>query len=192
MDEHPTTHQITQLLEEANRGSREASDRVVEIVYGELHRLASRYLRNEPPGHILQTTALVHEAYIRLFGSDGAPLELNNRTHFFAVVATQMRRILVDHARNNKAKKRGGVKVPLDEACVVSAAPPEDLVAIDEALSDLEAIDPDASKVVELRYFGGYTDQETAEIMGQNYAKIRRHWEFARAWLADKLNEEQE
>lgn len=186
MSEPEITHEITRLLKEAGAGNREASERVIEIVYSELHRLARHWMHAERPGHVLQTTALVNEAYLRLFGSE-TPLQLNDRRHFFAVCARQMRHILVDGARAEQAKKRSAVKVSLEEACVVSTERPQDLVALDDSLKELAEIDPDAGTVVELRFFGGYTDHETAEIMGQSYAKVRRDWEFARAWLYDRL-----
>jgi len=188
MSDYPeTSHRVTSLLQQAGQGNRDAANMVVEIVHAELHRLAGRCMGGERPGHILQTTALVNEAYIRLFGSD-TPLQLNNRRHFFAVAATQMRRILVDEARSQGARKRSGVKVSLEEVCVVSPEQPQDLVALDDALTELADVDPDAARVIELRFFGGYTDEETADIMEQNYAKVRRDWEFARAWLYDRLN----
>lgn len=188
MPEPETTHQITRLLQESGKGDRDASSKLVELVYSELHRQASRWMKGERPGHVLQTTALVNEAYIRLFGS-GTPLQLNDRRHFFAVAAKQMRNILVDGARGEKARKRSAVKVSLEEACIVSPERPQDLVALDDCLKELEEVDADASRVVELRFFGGYTDQETADIMGQSYAKVRRDWDFARAWLYDRLAE---
>ncbi len=188
MSDYPeTSHRVTSLLQQASQGNREAANMVVEIVHAELHRLAGRRMGGERPGHILQTTALVNEAYIRLFGSD-TPLQLNNRRHFFAVAANQMRRVLVDEARSQGAHKRSGVKVSMEEVCLVSPERPQDLVAVDDALTELEAVDPDAAKVIELRFFGGYTDEETADIMEQNYAKVRRDWEFGRAWLYDRLN----
>jgi RNA polymerase sigma-70 factor, ECF subfamily len=181
-------HRITNLLQQVSRGDRQASDEVVEIVQAELRRLASRYMSGERQGHILQTTALVNEAYMRLFRSE-KPLQLNDRKHFFVVAAQQMRRILVDHARSENAVKRDGVKIPLDEACHVSSERSRELVALDDALKELELVDPEASKVVELRFFGGYTDKEVSEIMERNIAKVRRDWEFARAWLYDRLEQ---
>lgn len=188
MTEEQPPHRITNLLNQASQGDRQASDEVIDIVYGELRRLASRYMSGEREGHILQTTALVNETYLRLFGSESTP-RLNDSTHFFVVAAKQMRRILVDHARGNRAKKRSGVKIPLDEACQVSSERSEDLVALDDALKELEELDPEACQVVELRFFGGYTDKEVSEMMQRNIAKVRRDWEFARAWLYDRLEE---
>jgi RNA polymerase sigma-70 factor, ECF subfamily len=186
MDSPPAAN-ITQLLSSINKGDALASSQLLEIVYAELHRLASRYMRRERVDHSLQTTGLVHEAYLRLFGTDNPPT-MNDRGHFFAVAATQMRRILVDHARQNCAHKRKGISIPIDEAYHVSSGRDEDLIAIDDALKELAEIDPDGYKVVELRFFGGYTDKETAEILGKNLARVRRDWEFARSWLHARLD----
>lgn len=177
--------QITQLLQDASEGDKEASERLIRVVYADLHRLASRYLSGERPGHILQTTALVNETYFRLFG--GEPLKMNNRAHFFAIAATQMRRILVDDARSRRARKRDGIQIELDEAFHVSSGKDAEIVALDDALKALEEEYPENAKVVELRFFGGYTNEEVAEILEQSVAKVRRDWEFARAWLYDKL-----
>ena len=179
------TTQITQLLQEASDGDKEASERLINVVYADLHRLASRYLSGERQGHILQTTALVNETYFRLFG--GEPLRLNNRGHFFAVAATQMRRILVDDARSRRARKRDGVQIELDEAFHVSSGKDAEVVALDDALNALAELYPENARVVELRFFGGYTNEETADILGENVARVRRDWEFARAWLYDRL-----
>lgn len=178
-------HQITRLLHESADGNQASTDELMRLVYSELHRLAAHYMRKENPGHLLQPTALVNEMYLRLFGSENGP-QMNNRSHFFALAATQMRRILVDHARHQK-KGGGAILIPETEAIIVSSARPMDLVALDEALKELAEIDSEAAEVVELRYFGGYTDKETAEILGRNFAKVRRDWEFARAWLYDRL-----
>ncbi|MGB8258985.1 MAG: ECF-type sigma factor [Terracidiphilus sp.] len=177
---------VTQLLQLAAEGNKDASAELIQLVYAELHRLASRALSRERPGHMLQTTALVNETYMRLFGS-GDPLRLNNRAHFFAVAATQMRRILVDEARKNLAGKRAGVQVELDEALYVSQKKDAEVVALDDALKELAEEYPENARVVELRFFGGYTNEETAEIVGENVAKVRRDWEFARAWLYSRL-----
>jgi len=179
---------ITRLLSSISNGDQAAASQLLEIVYTELHRLASRYMSRERVDHTLQTTGLVNEAYLRLFGTNNPPT-LNNREHFFAVAATQMRRILVDHARQNCAQKRKGISIPIDEAYHVSSGRDEDLVAIDDALKELAEVDPDGAKVVELRFFGGYTDKETAQILGKNLSKVRRDWEFARSWLYDRLDQ---
>ncbi len=180
--------EITRLLSSISAGDQAAASQLLDVVYSELHRLASRYMSRERVDHTLQTTGLVHEAYLRLFGTDNPPT-LNNREHFFAVAATQMRRILVDHARQNCAQKRKGISIPIDEAYHVSSGRDEDLVAIDDALKELAEEDPDGAKVVELRFFGGYTDKETAQILGKNLARVRRDWEFARSWLYDRLDQ---
>jgi RNA polymerase sigma-70 factor (ECF subfamily) len=178
---------ITQLLSSIGKGDQAAAAQLLDVVYGELHRLARRYMSRERVDHTLQTTGLVHEAYLRLFGTDNPP-SLNDREHFFAVAATQMRRILVDHARQNCAQKRKGISIPIDEAYHVSSGRDEDLVAIDDALKELAEVDPDGAKIVELRFFGGYTDKETAQILGKNISKVRRDWEFARSWLYARLD----
>jgi RNA polymerase sigma-70 factor, ECF subfamily len=186
MSAQPSSN-ITELLSSAGKGDSIAASQLLDVVYSELHRLAGRYMSRERVDHTLQTTGLVHEAYLRLFGTNNPP-SLNNREHFFAVAATQMRRILVDHARQNCAKKRKGISIPIDEAYHVSSGKDEDLVAIDDALKELAAVDPDGAQVVELRFFGGYTDKETAQILGKNLARVRRDWEFARSWLYDRLD----
>jgi RNA polymerase sigma-70 factor (ECF subfamily) len=178
---------ITEYLDRANEGDRQALNQVMEIAYRELHRIASRVMSGENAGHTLQTTALISEAYLRLFGN--APVKPQNSHHFYALAARQMRRILVDHARGQNASIRGGGKVDqsLDDVCVVSAEPDRNLVALDDALRELEQIDDRAAQVVELRYFGGYTEQEVADVLEINIAKVRRDWEFARAWLLHYL-----
>ncbi len=170
-----------------NGGDAQAREEMIALVYRELHRLASRVMHGENAGHTLQATALVSEAYLKLFG--GAPVKPNDSQHFFALAAQQMRRILVDHARAKHANKRGGVKVSLDEMYQISSEPDAGLVLVDEALKELQELDGEAAHVVELKFFGGYTDQETANIMGINVAKVRRDWEFARAWLHHQLEE---
>jgi RNA polymerase sigma factor (TIGR02999 family) len=178
--------QVTQLLQDARAGDKNASAQLIQLVYAELHRLASRYLSGERSGHILQATALVNETYMRLFGT-GEPLKLKNRTHFFAVAATQMRRILVDDARSRHTHKRDGVQIELNEAFQVAPEKDAEIVALDDALKELAEEYPENARVVELRYFGGYTNEETAEILAESVAKVRRDWEFARAWLFDRL-----
>ena len=180
-----TPGEITQLFGLANRGDHAAREEAISLVYKELHRLASRVIRGENAGHTLQPTALVHEAYLKLFG--GQPVQPNDSQHFFALAAQQMRRILVDHARAKHANKRGGIKISLDEMYQISSEPDSDLVMVDDALKELQELDPEAARVVELRFFGGYTDQETANIIGVNIAKVRRDWEFARAWLHHQM-----
>jgi RNA polymerase sigma-70 factor, ECF subfamily len=185
--EEPEQSNVTALLNRMRSGDREAGDRVAGLVYEELHRIASREMRHEREGHTLQTTALVHEAYMRLAGSQS--LEIQNRGHFFAVASQQMRRILVDHARSNSAQRRGGVaiRVDLDKLQVAAAERSIDVILLDESLRELERLEPRAAKVVELRYFGGYTDKEVVEALGVSLATVRREWEFARSWLFDKM-----
>ena len=178
--------QVTKLLQSACSGDREASEALIRLVYSELHRLASRVLSGESQGHIFQPTSLVNETYLKLFGT-GEPLKLNNRTHFFAVAATQMRRILVDDARSRHARKREGIHIELEEAFHTPVKKHADLVALDDALKELEEEYPENAEVVVLRYFGGYTNEEAAEILGTNVARVRRDWEFARAWLYSRL-----
>ena len=184
----PESPHITTWLDRANDGDQEAIQEVMDVVYRELHRIAARVMSGENSGHTLQTTALVNEAYLRLFGDE--PVKARDSHHFFALAARQMRRILVDHARARHAVKRGGVKVSLDEVCAVSADPDESIVAVDDALRELEEVDERAAKVVELRFFGGYTEDEVAQILEMNVAKVRRDWEFARAWLLHHLEQE--
>jgi len=175
------------MLNRMKEGDRQAREEVVARVYGELHRIASREMRRERPGHTLQTTALIHEAYLRLAGAGTPPIQ--NRGHFFAVASQQMRRVLVDHARAAGALKRGGtaVRVDLDSVRVGAQDSDAQLVRLDDALQDLERLDPRPAQVVELRYFGGYTDREVAETLNLSVATVRRDWEFARTWLFEHM-----
>jgi RNA polymerase sigma factor (TIGR02999 family) len=179
---------LTVLLNRMRQGDRGAGEQATALVYKELHEIASRQLRRERHGHTLQTTALVHEAYLRLAG--GGTLELHNRVHFFAVASKQMRRILIDHARSTSAQKRGGgaAKIDLDKVQVGAEGRSVDVLLLNQALEELERVEPRAARVVELRYFGGYTDQEAADVLGVSFATARRDWEFARAWLFDKIH----
>jgi RNA polymerase sigma factor (TIGR02999 family) len=189
----PPRGELTNLLNLMQRGDKEAGDRAVALVYEELHRIAAREMRGERGGQ-LQTTALIHEAYLRLVGSGSnteiQSIEIQNRGHFFAIASKQMRRILVDAARSESAQKRGGpaVRVPLDEKRIAGMARNENLLALDEALRELERVDPRAANVVELRYFGGYTDKEVVEALGIAVSTVRRDWEFARSWLFDRMH----
>lgn len=160
------------------------------LVDRELHRLAHHYMRRENAGHTLQTTALVNEAYLKLV--DQKHVHWKNRAHFFALSAQLMRRILVDHARSRQYAKRGGgnQRLTFDEALVVSAARGADLVALDEVLDKLTAIDSRKAKVVELRFFGGLTVEETAEALGVSAVTVMREWSMAKAWLYNSLNNE--
>ena len=183
------TPEVTQLLLKWSNGDREALENLLPLVYKELHQLAARYLRRERSDHTLQATALVHEAYLKLI--DQREVRWQNRAHFFGVAAQAMRRILVDHARGHMAAKRGsgGVKISLDdnEAAIVSDARAEEMVALDDALNQLSEIDPQKSRIVELRFFGGLSIEETAEVLGVGTATVTRQWRMARAWLYDQV-----
>ena len=185
----PDSHEITRLLLAWGDGDREALERLMPLVYDELRRLAQGYMRREHTGHTLQTTALIHEAYLRLI--DANQVRLENRTHFFAVAARLMRQILVDHARTKRRDKRGGtdaVKVELDEALQVgSEAQNVDLLALDDALNRLAKKDPDQARLVELCYFSGLSLEETAEAMKISRATAARDWNVAKAWLKREL-----
>lgn len=183
-------HEVTQLLLDLSNGNQEAFDRLVPLVDRELHRLAHHYMRRENAGHTLQTSALVNEAYLKLI--DQKHVHWKNRAHFFALSAQLMRRILVDHARERKYAKRGGgaQRVSFDEALVVSPQKGPDLIALDEALSKLTSIDPRKGKVVELRFFGGLSVDETAEALAISPATVNREWSMAKAWLYNSLNNE--
>jgi RNA polymerase sigma factor (TIGR02999 family) len=178
---------ITELLLAWNQGDEQALDRLMPLVHDELHRLAHRYMTGERPGHPLQTTALVNEAYVRLI--DSSRVRWQNRAHFFAVSAQLMRRILVDVARARAKLKRGGnaVQVSLDEAMDVAREPGADLVALDDALTMLASFDERKSKVVELRFFGGMSVEETAEVLGISTMTVMRDWGLAKVWLMREL-----
>ena len=181
------SHAITHLLLEWRSGNKDAAGRLMELVYRELHRMASREMRRERGEHTLQTTALVHEVYLRLCGAE--PIQLRDRTHFFAVAAQQLRRVLVDHARRVRSEKRGGAKITatLFDSDGAAWAIDERLLAVDESLSRLETLDPRAAKVIELRFFGGLTETEAAEALDISLATLKRDWDFARSWLATQL-----
>lgn len=183
----PSTHQVTQLLIEWSNGNKAALDKLMPLVHAELHRLAHRYLSRERPDHTLQTTALVNEAYLRLV--DRENVHWQNRAHFFAISAQLMRCILVDHARSLAYAKRGGGarKIELDEAVIVSQERAAEVVALDDALKELESFDPQQSRIVELRFFGGLTIEETAEALSLSPATIKRDWVSAKAWLYHEL-----
>lgn len=187
MDSAETTD-FTRLLFEYRRGDADAARQLFALVYQDLRRLAQQYLRGERAGHTLQATALVHETYLRLLGEGG--VEFESRAHFFVIAARQMRRILIDYARAAQAGKRGGwaVKSPLDAAAGESVMPQEDLLALDEALDQLEARHARAAALVELRFFGGLTEQEAAEVLQVSVASLRRDWAFAKVWLFDRLH----
>jgi RNA polymerase sigma factor (TIGR02999 family) len=179
---------ITELLVGYGRGDKEALDQLMPLVYDELRRQAARYLRREQAGHTLQTTALIHEAYVRLV--DQRNVQWQNRAHFFGIAAQMMRRILVDHARAKKRVKRGGseVRVTLGDAAVMAKDQELDIVALDQALERLAQLDEQQSRVVELRFFSGLTVEETAEVMGISKATVKRDWSMAKAWLHRELS----
>jgi len=184
---HSQPQEVTQLLLAWSHGDRAALDRLIPLVSTELHRLAHHYMRRERAGHTLQTTALVNEAYVRLV--DASRVEWRDRAHFFAVSANLMRRILVDFARKRGYQKRGGgaVMIALDEDGIPSPQPGPDIVALDEALEALAAFDPRAATIVELRFFGGLTVEETAEVVGVSPRTIKREWAAAKAWLLGEM-----
>ena len=179
----PSPEAITELLLAWQAGDEAAFDALVPIVHGELHRLAHRCMTQERPGHLLQTTALVNEAYLHLI--DAGRVRWHDRAHFFGICARLMRQILVHHARSRDAQKRGGKirYVSLDEAALFAPAPDADLLRLDEALSSLEAFDARKAKVVELRFFGGLTLDETAEVLRVSTDTVGRDWDLAKAWL---------
>ncbi len=184
-----SSHEVTELLIDWSNGNQAALDRLMPLVDRELHRLAHHYMRRENPGHTLQTTALVNEAYLRLV--EQKQVHWKNRAHFFALSAQLMRRILVDRARSRRYAKRGGgaQRISFDETMVLSPDRGADLIALDEALEKLAAIDTRKSKVVELRFFGGLSVDETAEALGISAVTVMREWSMARAWLYNSLNE---
>lgn len=178
--------EITRLLEDYTNGNRQALDELLPLVYNELRRLAHSYLNRERQGMTLQTTALVHEAYLKLI--DQHSVDFSSRSQFFALSAQAMRRILIDNARSHTAEKRGsGLKVPLDDVAELSHEADTHLIELDLALRELEEFDPAQAKIVELRYFGGLTIEETAEVMKISPATVKREWTMARAWLYDKV-----
>jgi RNA polymerase sigma factor (TIGR02999 family) len=183
----PTPGAVTALLERAKGGQPAALDELVPLVYGELRRIAGRCMRRERPGQSLQATALVHEAYIRLLKDEG--LSFENRAHFLGIAARAMRQILVEHARARDADKRGGERrrITLDDD-VASGQPADvDLLALDEVLERLAALNADHARIVELRFFGGLTNEETAAALGISPATVKRAWVVARAWLFREL-----
>src|SRR5436305_15224872 len=179
----PAPENVTDLLQQWQDGDQEALERLLPLVYDELRRQAARYLRRERVGHTLQTTALIHEAYLRLVGQKDVRFE--SRAHFFGVAARLMRQILVDHARTRGRAKRGGseVRVSLTQANAVAKGRDIDLMVLDEALNRLAEVDLQQSKIVELRFFGGLNVEETAAIVGVSPATVKRDWSVAKAWL---------
>ncbi len=184
----PPQHEVTRLLLDWRGGDREALDRLVPIVQSELRRLAHAYMRRERDGHTLQTSALINEAYMRLI--DDADVDWQSRAHFFGVAAQAMRRVLVEHARARGALKRGAGARPVDFEAVGEMLVDEragELVALDDALDELARVDPRKVRVIELRFFGGLTGEETAEALGLSTATVHREWHVAKMWLLQEL-----
>jgi RNA polymerase sigma factor (TIGR02999 family) len=182
-----TPNEITELLAEHRRGGRDALEQLIPVIYDELRTIAARYLRREREGHTLEPTALVHEAYLRMCEQRDASWQ--NRAHFLACAAQVMRNLLVDHARARRAAKRGGGagRLTLSAAALLPEERELDLVALDDVLRALEAVDPVRGRVVELRYFAGLSVDQTAEVLGVAPATVKRHWTTARAWLRREL-----
>jgi RNA polymerase sigma factor (TIGR02999 family) len=180
--------EVTQLLINWSKGDKAALEKLAPLVHSELRRLARRYLGREHPGHTLQTSALINEAYIRLIDQDS--VQWQNRAHFFAVAAQVMRHILVDHARAHLYAKRGGgaLKLPLDEAEALTGQRAAELVALDDALNTLTILDSRKSRIIELRFFGGLTIEETAEAMNISPKTVTREWRSAKAWLHHEMS----
>ena len=182
-----STDEVTQLLIDWSGGNQAALDRLIPLVEAELHRLAHRYMNRERIGHTLQTTGLVNEAYLRLVGQK--TVSWQNRAHFFGIAARLMRQILVDYARKRHYAKRGGnaFQVSLDEAAVVAEESSAEMIALDDALKTLAIISPEQSRIVELKYFGGLTIEETAEVMKLSVDKVKRDWNMAKTWLYHEM-----
>lgn len=182
-------HQVTQLLQEWSEGDENALTKLMPLVHDELHRLAHQHMRRESAGHILQTSALINEAYLHLV--DQPQILWQGRSHFFGIAARIMRRILVDYARKRNAVKRGGslIQVPLDEASSVVQEQAANVAALDDALQRLETIDERQGKIVELRFFGGLSIEETAEVLKVSPGTVMRDWTFVRAWLRNEMSD---
>jgi RNA polymerase sigma-70 factor, ECF subfamily len=183
----PTSHEVSQLLVAWGNGDEAARDRLMPLVYDELHRLAHKHMWRERPGHTLQTSALVNEAYLRLV--DQNQVHWENRGHFFGIAARLMRQILVDEARRRGSAKRGGgaIQVSLDEAITTAQEQSTNVMVLDDALKSLEQIDSRQSRIVELRFFGGLSIEETAEVLKVSQGTVMRDWTFARAWLRNEM-----
>jgi RNA polymerase sigma factor (TIGR02999 family) len=181
-------HAITRLLTDWGEGDEQAMEELMPLVYDELRRMARNYMRRQPSGHTLQTTDLIHEAYLKLAKQD-QPI-WQNRAHFFGVAASAMRHILVDYARSKRSLKRGGwqEKVTLAEDTAIAADQSKRIVALDDALQDLAVLDPRKSRVVELKYFGGITNEEVAEVLKVSTDTVKRDWRFAKTWLMRELS----
>ena len=179
----PSPGEVTRLLAELSSGNRSAESELIPLVYDELHRIAARYMHHERPDHTLQATAVVHEAYLKLVKQQ--KVSWQSKAHFLAVAATLMRRVLLDYARSHGRERRGGARhpLPLDEDRVFSGQRSDELIELDQALSRLGKADQRQSQVVELRYFGGLTVEETAAVLGISPKTVKREWSVARAWL---------
>jgi RNA polymerase sigma factor (TIGR02999 family) len=186
----PHNGSATELLRASGEGNRAAEAQLIPFVYNELRRLAASYMRSERPEHTFQPTALVHEAYLRLIGQESS---WKSRTHFLGVAAQQMRRILVDHARKHQAAKRAGgeSRISFEDVLAIAAEKPAQLVSVDEALDRLAAEYPRQARVVELRFFGGYTEDDVAEILAVSPETVKRDWRFARSWLGREVRKAQ-
>lgn len=184
------SHEVTQILQDLKDGKGEASEKLLPLVYDELRRLASGYMRRERSDHTLQATALVHEAYLRLI--DQTQTDWKDRAHFFGIAARLMRQILVDHAREHNAQKRGGevTKLSVDEAISFADEKDVDLVALDDSLKTLATFDQQQSRIVELRFFSGLTIEETAEVLNISPSTVKREWGLAKAWLRREIVKE--
>jgi RNA polymerase sigma factor (TIGR02999 family) len=192
MSETPDSDGVTRLLVDWQNGDQKALDSLIPLVYQELRAIAGRYLSHESPGHTLQSTALVHEAYFKLIGQ--RRVRWQNRAHFFGIAAQMMRRILIDHARHQARDKRGGSapKLSLDETVIAAETEADtdlDLLALDDALTSLARIDPRGARIIELRFFSGLTLDETAEVMGISAGTVKRDWSAARAWLYREMRQ---
>lgn len=185
-----THSNLTNLLDDWKQGDRTALEKLTPLIYDELRRIAHRYARRERNGHTLQTTALINEAYVRLAGNE--PADWQNREHFFAVTAQVMRHVLIDHARRRRSLKHGGEfqQVSLGEAALMAEERAAELIALNDALEELAAFDPRKSNVVELRYFGGLSLEETADALGISLMTVRRDWRAAKAWLYNAVHRE--
>lgn len=189
MNENPSSD-ITQMLIELTDGNKEVVNDILPLVYAELKKLAGNYLRKERGNHTLQPTALVHEAYMKLI--DQRQVKWQNRSHFFGIAAQVMRRILMDYARRHKAEKRGGEGENLsleEDFIIIEKGRSAELLALDEALENLAKVDEMKAKIVELRYFGGLSVEETAEVLGVSEITVKRHWRMAKAWLYGQLSD---
>jgi RNA polymerase sigma factor (TIGR02999 family) len=185
----PSAKEVTQLLVSWRNGDQDARDELIPLVYQELHRLAHQYMSRERPGHTLQTSALVNEAFLKL--ADQRDVQWQNRAHFIGIAGQMMRRILVDYARNRGFAKRGGnaLQVSLDEELIVSEERSAEVVALDDALQSLARLDERKSRLVELRFFGGLSIEETAEVLGVSPGTVMRDWTLAKAWLQREMSE---